>query len=418
MKMTRNSPHSWNQRRPLRPSRSWGWSTSLVVMLFASVGCSDIETEYGQRANTSSVNGTSVLADMFEEAGHKVASWPWLSPRLQNEADVIVWFPNNFEPPSPEVRSWLEAWMMAKTGRTLVYVGRDYDAAPDYWEYLRQGTTGSQNTEISRKLADARNEFFNQRHQLPQDGDAEWFKIDSQATPRSVRTLSGKPEWTADVDPTKLQIELNSRFQPGAGDEILLESNGDALITRAEWGDSQLLVVTNGSLFLNLKVINHEHRKLAGHLIDAVGPPVKNVYFLDSKSAEARIYQEDPKRPSGNPLQRILRPPLDSIALQLALLGLLFAWSRLPIFGIPRKIEPPRLADFGQHVAALGELLAATGDEQYARSRLAAYHQLVRHDTPRSRLEPPKPAPAIQPETAAEAPEPPANPPPMTNSPT
>lgn len=416
--MMRNSPHSWNQRRPLRPWRSWGWSTSLVVLLFASVGCSDIETEYGQRANTSSVNGTSVLADMFEEAGHKVSSWPWLSPRLQNEADVIVWFPNNFEPPSPEVRSWLEAWMMARPGRTLVYVGRDYDAAPDYWEYLRQGTTGSQNAEISRKLADARNEFFNQRHPLPQEEDAEWFKIDSQATPRSVRTLSGKPEWIADVDPTKLQIELNSRFQPGAGDEILLESNGDALITRAEWGDSQLLVVTNGSLFLNLKLINHEHRKLAGHLIDAVGQPVKNVYFLDSKSAEARIYQEDPKRPSGNPLQRILRPPLDSIALQLALLGLLFAWSRLPIFGIPRKIEPPRLADFGQHVAALGELLAATGDEQYARSRLAAYHQLVRHDTPRSRLEPPKPAPAIQPETAAEAPEPPANPPPMTNSPT
>ncbi len=124
----------------------------------------------------------------------------------------------------------------------------------------------------------------------------------------------------------------------------------------------------------------------------------------------------------------ILRPPLDSIALQLAFLGLLFAWSRLPIFGIPRKVEPPRLADFGQHVAALGELLEKTGDEQYARERLKTYHQFVRHDVPRNRLKTVEPAapillvpspiePVTETPTAADVPEQPSVAPPTPSSP-
>lgn len=368
-----------------------------LLLAWGGVGCGQIETEYGRRANTKSVNGASVLGDMFAEAGHQVASWPWLSPRLQNEADVIVWFPDDFEAPAPNVRNWLEAWLRARPGRTLIYVGRDFDAAPAYWEYIRQGTQGTQYAEISRKLADAKNEFLLRRGAQSPIADAEWFEVDLQPQPRDVRSLEGRSEWLADVDPAKVEIKLHSRLLPADDAEVLLASAGDALVTRQEFGKSQLIVVANGSFLLNLMLVNHEHRKLAGHLIDAVGPPQKNVYFLDSTSRHARIYQEDPRPASGNPLQRILHPPLDSIALQLTLLGLLFAWSRLPIFGIPKKVEAPRLADFGQHVVALGELLSKTHDESYARERLEAYQQSVRHDVPRSRLDAPRPVAALVP---------------------
>lgn len=381
-----------------------------VLLLATAAGCRDIETTYGRSRSTSSVNGTSVLADMFKGAGHSVKVWPWLSPRLTNDADVIVWFPDDFKPPSTEVRVWLENWLLARPGRTLIYVGRDYDAEPDYWQKVRVGTTGDQQAEYNRRLAEARSGVALQRKSLTDD-DGEWFKIDSKAPPRSVRTLSGDPEWLAGIDPSRVEIELHSRLLPAAGDEVLLESDGDALISRAEWGDSQLLIVANGSLFLNLKLINHEHRKLAGPLIDSVGSPPKSVYFLESRLPQLEIYEQDPQQGSTNALARILHPPLDQIVLQLGALGLLFAWSRLPIFGLPRKLEPPRLADFGQHVAALGELLEAARDEPYARQRLLSYHQTVRHDAPRGRLSaaPAQPsalgdAPAVENPPAAENP--------------
>ena len=42
------------------------------------------------------------------QAGHKVSSCRTLSPRLTQQADCIVWFPDDFRPPSKEVRRWLE----------------------------------------------------------------------------------------------------------------------------------------------------------------------------------------------------------------------------------------------------------------------------------------------------------------------
>ena len=106
----------------------------LLCLLLLLAGCSrDIETVYGQREGTeasTSVNGTAVFADMFTLAGHRVSSWHMLSPRLQQKADCIVWFPNDFQPPSDDVRHWFEDWLSDKPDRTLIYVGRDFDAAP------------------------------------------------------------------------------------------------------------------------------------------------------------------------------------------------------------------------------------------------------------------------------------------------
>ena len=107
-------------------------------VLFFCAGCGEqIETSYGHRSGMDgalSVNGTAVLAEMFERAGHSVYSRYWLSPGLWNRADCIVWFPDDFRPPNDKVRLWLEAWLADRSGRTLVYVGRDFDAAPCYWE--------------------------------------------------------------------------------------------------------------------------------------------------------------------------------------------------------------------------------------------------------------------------------------------
>src|SRR5262245_15139570 len=68
---------------------------------------------YGRRRGGEagrSVNGTSVFADFFKRAGHRVTTWGRLSPRL-NEADVIVWTPDNFAPPNDKERTFIEQWL-------------------------------------------------------------------------------------------------------------------------------------------------------------------------------------------------------------------------------------------------------------------------------------------------------------------
>ncbi|HYW81605.1 MAG TPA: hypothetical protein VE890_18615, partial [Thermoguttaceae bacterium] len=180
---------------------------------------------------SSSVNGTAVLGRMFEQAGHKVFSWRVLSPRLQDRADCIVWFPNDFDPPEQEVCDWLEQWLCDKPNRNLIYVGRDFDAASQYWEHWAQAKTGvseEQLAKIRAKKTDESLEFRQDRADLVKQATSEtppaeilldessnepsedlsletvpyvWFTIDGSAKPRTVRTLqSDDPLWQGALD--------------------------------------------------------------------------------------------------------------------------------------------------------------------------------------------------------------------------
>ena len=96
------------QIRHVHVSRALSW---LLALALASAGLPQgLQTVYGQRSGpgaTESVNGTAVFAEMFEAAGHRVSSWSSLSPRL-DQADCVVWFPDDFQPPSPGVVNWFE----------------------------------------------------------------------------------------------------------------------------------------------------------------------------------------------------------------------------------------------------------------------------------------------------------------------
>src|SRR5262245_41681007 len=113
----------------------------LVALALFVCGCAaeDIETAYGHRGGLEggqSVNGTAVLSDLFSAAGHRVETRHALSPSVQG-ADTIIWVPDSFQAPSDRVCDWLEEWLTDGDGRTLVYVGRDFDAAPLYWQKIQ-----------------------------------------------------------------------------------------------------------------------------------------------------------------------------------------------------------------------------------------------------------------------------------------
>ena len=248
----------------------------LFVACVLLTGCGqELDTLYGQRRGSgaeTSVNGTSVFSGMCARADHKVYGSMSLSPRLAERADCIVWFPNDFEPPTPEVRKWFQDWLIAQPGRTLIYVGRDYDAARWYWKKNQPDTPDELQAELQRRMSEAAGDFSTARQAIPQSEDCLWFTVEAKYQQRDVRSLKGDPAWVAGIDPAQLEIELCGRMKPSEYAEVLVESEGDMLLSREPFDESQLLVVANGSFLLNLPLVNHEHRKLAGKLIDAIGP--------------------------------------------------------------------------------------------------------------------------------------------------
>ena len=400
-----------------------------LALLCAGIGCAptDVESTYGKRRGSEggpSVNGTAVLAGMFEEAGHRVSTWPRLSPKLE-ECQTIVWFPNDFEPPNLEQRDFLEGWLDNEPGRTMVYVGRDFDATSAYWKQVLARAPPEQKMEVMRREATARASHDAARNRMPEADLAEWFNVYRDEPYRTVTSLKGP--WSEKVDAAQIEIELAGRLEvPGEADidawvdrddnywddrpgfTPLLESESDAefdkdaivyQVSFDEWIDSKIIVVNNGSFLLNEPLVNREHRTLAGHLISTCS--TGRVVFLESGQGGPEVYDEEPgtKIPTGFEVFTVW--PLGFIIMHLTVLGILCCVAIYPIFGRPKTApmaESSQVtfasdvadsedaatiirADFGKHIDALGELLEQTEDRQYARERVSYYHEHVSRDS-------------------------------------
>jgi hypothetical protein len=206
---------------------------------------------------------------------------------------------------------------------------------------------------------------------MPTKEYARWFTARRDGQPRTAKKLAG--EWAAEIDPGKAEIFVEGKLDiPVSADRAatdpelpesfddLLSSEGDPLVTRItddeKWGSGQVIVVTNGSFVLNYPLVNHEHRKLAGKLVAECGQTGR-VVFIESGPDGPAVLDKEPAS-SGGPLDLLKVWPLGPILMHLALLGIIFCLARSPIFGRPKELPEPPTADFGKHVAALGDLLA------------------------------------------------------------
>ncbi|MFM2096989.1 MAG: hypothetical protein RIS70_4113 [Planctomycetota bacterium] len=405
------------------------WSIALLTLASLVAGCRDesISTDYGRRAaNLRSANGTSVLASMFEKAGHKVSTWRRLSPKLDG-FQSIVWAPDSFEPPSLEEREYLEGWLADKPNRTLIYIGRDYDPLPDYWSQMLIGSSADQRTEFSRRIARSLVEREESRARIPPSTYARWFLMRGEQPVRAVQDLAGP--WAEGVDVRRARLSLGTTFdlptaqdiptgavavaatpvpppkpakvprflqrmlqQPGVEItdlpdhyEVLLSANSSPFVTRISdpaWNGSQLLVVANGSFTLNMPMVNLEHRKLSQRLVDACGS-ADRVCFLESDAAGLSVNVSDMNSGIPTKMEAFRVWPMNVLLIHLLAAGLIFCAMVFPIFGRPKRMPAPGQSDLSTHIDALGKLLAQTKDSEYARKCCEAYQQQVRHERTR-----------------------------------
>jgi hypothetical protein len=354
---------------------------------------------YGRRRGTENVrsaSGTSVLAEMFKAAGHRVTNASRLSPRL-NESDILVWAPDDFEPPTTEQREFLEEWLGSGSGRVLIYIGRDYDAAPDYWDHVLPTAPPEDQDEVRRRREFAKVAYKGRRAEMPDQQYARWFTVRRDKPVKKVTSLEGK--WAAGIDPKKINIVLRGRLEiPAPADkgtadpeipadfEPLLRSQGEMLATRVTdpaWGDGEVIVLANGSWVLNYPLVNHEHRKLAARLVNECGAAAGKVTFIESGPGGPPVLDREPSD-GDSPLAFMDVWPINAIIIHLTILGIVLCLARSPIFGRPRDLPTEPAADFGKHVAALGELLARTQDRNYAQGRLLHYRQLAKRESGKS----------------------------------
>lgn len=383
--MTPRSSHV--RSRP--PATTAALLLASALLLLVGCGQKDIRTEYGSRSGygASSVNGTSVLGRMFENAGHRVRSWRLMSPSL-SKADVIVYFPTESGPLSPDASAWLYDWLCysydedtyQSEDKILILVGRAYDAEEMYWKQTQASAPTGLQGAYAGKLAQAPRQGLTGPAGPSKGTVDEWYDIATPGTATKVKKLTGP--WARGVDASKSTIEHSKTIWPNDDLTVLLaDGDGHPLVSEqayvedgADWdaSESNLILIENGSFLLNAPLVNHENRKLAGRLVDFIGESPKDVVFLEA-SPTPTISDSDPNQspPTGLELFRVW--PIGAVLAQLAALGVVFALAQFPIFGVPRRLERPALTDFGKHVGALAKLLAGTRDRAYASGLVRKY---------------------------------------------
>lgn len=361
----------------------------LAVVSSLLTGChrsEELDVTYGRRkgVGAESVNGTSVLGEMFAQAGFTVSSWRRLSPRLDRE-QVLVWAPDRYAPPQAAEINFLETWLQDSPGRTLIYIGRGYDAGGDYWQEILPRLTSGERIVARQRLAQQQVEMARRAVQAAQ-ATCSWFTLDPEA--RVVRPTQFTGPWSEAVTADEMRLSFHDKLTIPQGDdesewessyatEELLVADGRLVagkLTRASWPDSQLIVIANGSWLLNYPLVNTGHQQLAARLIEECGPPDR-VCFLESGEAWLTIADTDANVPLLLQVFRVY--PLNVVTLHVVCLGILYCCRVLPIFGRPRQLPDENVADFGKHVTAVGELLARAHDVASAQEQVRQYREVV-----------------------------------------
>lgn len=363
-------------------------------MLCVLAGCNrnkELVSEYGKvvgEKGGTSVNGTSALYSMFRERGFRTKRLRKISPRL-NRYDTVIWFPDNYQSPEPEAVDALQSWLDEGLGRTLIYVGRDFDAEIDYYRQMLTTAGPDEREEIVRSLVESKMKQDSRIRRYVGDETKEscdWFTIE-RVPFQNVEIVDGiltgnTEEKTADLSySTVLNVSDEIVADTSLTVAPLLNADGlDFVYSVTENEDpfgNQLIVVNNGSFLLNFGLVNKQNRLLAGSLMDQCIS--SDVVFLESGPAGIQVSNDDIV--NHNSWAWIAKPPLRYIAPHFLFWGVLFCFVFFPMFGRPRKLRTENYASFRSHISAMGKLLQKSKKPDQALKKVRDYQAIHAKDT-------------------------------------
>ncbi len=344
-----------------------------------------------------------------------------LSPKVAKKADIIVWAHDGFEPPTEKQRKFFEQWLTDKPDAQLVYIGRDYDAASEYWRDAQQMATPTDQALIARQRAIADGRWYGERGAIADTKFGHWFTI--RNGPKRVSSAAMSGPWAEGLSADALQLPMESQLAiplpadfagvTDADTELeftsLLADGKDQWVFSVEkpdWNGGRILVVSNGSFLLNYPLVYQERRVLADRLVSETSFGGKEVLFLQSDGEGPNVLETDDNEEGKQMLVFLKVWPLNIIAAHMIFLAVFYCLAQSLIFGRPGSLPAEPAADFSRHVTALGNMLALTKNVELAEQRIRQYEEQAKRASGKSHMKANKTTPP-----PGSSPPPPNNPP-------
>lgn len=393
-----------------------------MVILMSLSGCGQsLNTEYGKSRGFSadkSLNGFGALRRTYQSRGWSDQDVSRLNDRL-GSLDAIVWMPTQRDTLHENAVDWFEDWFL-EAPRTLVYIVPDGGCEVEYFAAARSFAPPEQQIEYRRRVARLQNQQLIERIDNSSIPGNRWFGLErvahqsriggqlgvwndelskslakdigeacpveltykvielsqlSSTTNPVTTSPSGTSTATTSVGVSTIDIEHEALLTAKDGSAAIVELTAD------EWGESKVIVVSNGSLLSNFSLTTPFGQKLASLLIDETGVAGGNAGFLTTDYLGAIVSDVDPEINAQSGMELFTVWPMSLIMLHLAVIGFVACMILLPIFGRPRESELASPNDFADHLDAVAALMSRSGGEDYARRRVSDYMRRIRGET-------------------------------------
>lgn len=449
----RTRANAYETARQLSPRRARTASLNasiglLLGLLACQLGCGQIviPTSFGSTSypdKNTSINGLGVFEKLCNKAGMRMATVTRLSPRLE-KSDCILMIGDTFKPPAKEARDWLEEWLARKPGRTVIYVGRDFDAQIYYRQKTLAAVPAERQARAVLDLAEIRSTHDAQLfEEIDKDVFCRWFVLRVSQPQREITDFSGpwsdalhgsegswpvrtvlatplpelsedKPTWTPaptmtarprfGAPPTRqkdedLPLVYTSYWsdtdinddetweiewdKAPEATTLLAGDDGTPLVTKLtsdRYPQGQILTLVNAAPLLNGSLVEPHFRQVAHQLIEQL-QNTKKIAVLPLDSYGIQVSHVPVEENEVAGLSVLTTWPMNMIIAHLALLGVLFCLALYPILGRPQPLAQASVTDFGQHAEALGQMLYRTRDRHFALQIISDYFRLVRGES-------------------------------------
>ncbi len=350
--------------------RIWGVCACLLTS-----GCwqTNLDATYGT-VQRPSVNGLGVFVDMLRARGRRVDILPAINDRLYRYNTFIV-FHHEFDPLSKATEEFLNLdW---DPEQTIVVALRDCDWAIDYWDQVARQLDKSdlQEAAAARRASDiARSMMRGGTANVTTAESSTLYRLETilrqtNERARKVQYLSSNGSLAGELD---VDFLLRRRLAPvpSSPSQVLWKSGDDPLLISVQKPDGpRILILGTTAPLLNAGLVHPGNRELTRRFmaeLDDTEPiaVVTSSILLEGGDENISLWR----------FAKVYPHPW--ILGQSLLAIILFCWWRWPIFGRPHADQVQETKRFGRHVAAVGQLLAVTGNVNFALQRIQEWQRV------------------------------------------